>query len=636
MTEIATADRLLRAATAAFARKGYRGASVREITRDAGTNLGAITYHFGSKAALFEAVLLRLQGTLMPALEKAAAGPGRPLDRIERVVRAHFAVLAAHPEFRRLLLHILAQEAAMPEPALVNLRRMVAAIATLIAEGQAAGEIRPGDPRLLTLAVMAQPIMLNAMRPLLRAGPAIDLDQPRTRSRALASAVRFVRAGLAATVVLMVLLTASLSAQEPTLTLRDAVGRALRADPAIAGARARVQQADQAVRVAASARWPEARAEATAVRFEEPMLVAPLHAIDLTRRPEFDETLLQGHLVVGLSLFDGGARGARVREARAGTEAALAGADRTERDLLLAVVAGYVGLAAAREGLAAQGLRLAALRAEEDRVARSLAEGHVAPVEAARARAALAQATADSLAAAAHAQVLAADLARRTGLETGRIMASPLESLGARAVDDTVWPGALRAAQGSSPAVREHASQVERARAARAVARADWLPDLRLEGRSVSYGDGDGDFTTEWQAGLRVSYPLWTGGRRSARVAGATAAVREAEARLEDARRAVAAELDRTRAELATSRARRAALANVRDHLSEVAAVEALALREGVGRQSDYLQAEANRALASTDLAQAIAAEVVARARLAALVGDLSPDRLPLLLEILP
>ena len=40
-----------------FAKRGYDGASVRDITRLAGTNLGSVTFHFGSKRALYGAVL---------------------------------------------------------------------------------------------------------------------------------------------------------------------------------------------------------------------------------------------------------------------------------------------------------------------------------------------------------------------------------------------------------------------------------------------------------------------------------------------------------------------------------------------------------------------------------------------------
>lgn len=53
----ATRRALIEAATNVFAERGYRGGSVRLITRLAGANQAAITYHFEGKDGLYRAVL---------------------------------------------------------------------------------------------------------------------------------------------------------------------------------------------------------------------------------------------------------------------------------------------------------------------------------------------------------------------------------------------------------------------------------------------------------------------------------------------------------------------------------------------------------------------------------------------------
>jgi len=72
----ATRERLLDAAEELFARKGYSGTSVREITTAAGSNLAAVNYHFGGKRNLYCETLLRRMATLrqqrLAALEHAS------------------------------------------------------------------------------------------------------------------------------------------------------------------------------------------------------------------------------------------------------------------------------------------------------------------------------------------------------------------------------------------------------------------------------------------------------------------------------------------------------------------------------------------------------------------------------------
>jgi AcrR family transcriptional regulator len=59
MSRPETKQRILSAAEHHFARDGYHATSLRSITTVANVNLAAVNYHFGSKEALFEAVIER-------------------------------------------------------------------------------------------------------------------------------------------------------------------------------------------------------------------------------------------------------------------------------------------------------------------------------------------------------------------------------------------------------------------------------------------------------------------------------------------------------------------------------------------------------------------------------------------------
>ncbi|HUF76111.1 MAG TPA: TolC family protein, partial [Longimicrobiales bacterium] len=105
------------------------------------------------------------------------------------------------------------------------------------------------------------------------------------------------------------------------LTVTQAVHAALASHPSVSAAEARVSAAEEAGDAARAAWLPGAALEATLTRFEEPMIVAPFHSLDFTSPPRFDRTLVQGRLGAQYTLFDGGARSARIRAADATHEA---------------------------------------------------------------------------------------------------------------------------------------------------------------------------------------------------------------------------------------------------------------------------------------------------------------------------
>src|SRR5215208_759703 len=106
-TATGTAETLVEAARRLFAQHGYEGTSVRAITAEAGANLGAITYHFGSKRELYDRVVGSVVGPLADRLEAVVRSGGRVLDRVETVVRTYFTYLAENPDMPRLMMQEL-------------------------------------------------------------------------------------------------------------------------------------------------------------------------------------------------------------------------------------------------------------------------------------------------------------------------------------------------------------------------------------------------------------------------------------------------------------------------------------------------------------------------------------------------
>jgi TetR/AcrR family transcriptional regulator len=101
----ATRERIVEAALEAFAAKGFRGASTRDIARRAGTNQGLITYHFRSKDELWRAAADRIFGMLAKRMAEqlAALDSDDPRERAREAIRSYVRFAAAHPELFRLM-----------------------------------------------------------------------------------------------------------------------------------------------------------------------------------------------------------------------------------------------------------------------------------------------------------------------------------------------------------------------------------------------------------------------------------------------------------------------------------------------------------------------------------------------------
>ncbi|MBT8488266.1 MAG: TetR/AcrR family transcriptional regulator [Gemmatimonadetes bacterium] len=192
----ATRADLITAGRKLFATSGFDGTSVRALTTEAGTNLGAITYHFGSKRTLYAAVLEDGLRPLARRVQAAAASDGTARQRMLAVIEAYFEHLAERPDVPRLMLQ---EVAAGKEPPAV-IREIIGTVKETIAglqdEGVADGSVRPGHPVLTALSIVSQPVYLTLVAPMLRSVGGIDLSDPVTRRMTVEHTLAFVDAAL--------------------------------------------------------------------------------------------------------------------------------------------------------------------------------------------------------------------------------------------------------------------------------------------------------------------------------------------------------------------------------------------------------------------------------------------------------
>lgn len=98
-----TADRILDAAEAVFADRGFAGTALRDVAERVGVRTPSLYNHFASKETLYAAVLERALGPLLGLLDDAAAGRGaRDSGQLAADL---MALLAKHPHLPRLVAH---------------------------------------------------------------------------------------------------------------------------------------------------------------------------------------------------------------------------------------------------------------------------------------------------------------------------------------------------------------------------------------------------------------------------------------------------------------------------------------------------------------------------------------------------
>jgi outer membrane protein TolC len=412
------------------------------------------------------------------------------------------------------------------------------------------------------------------------------------------------------------------------VTLRDAVGAAFTTHPVMGAAQARVAGAEAALAQARSTRLPSVGTAASLTRFQEPMLVAPLHAFDPTNIPDFDRTLVQAQLALQYTIFEGGLRGARIRGADAMAGAARWQLEATEAELLETVTEAYLRVLSSHEvEVAAEG-QVRALEAERDRARSRLAEGTAPRVDVLRADAALLDARARASTASARVELARQALARLMGVEASSLGNAEFSPFRLTTTDEPT--------AGVHPLVQGGRGEVVGARARVDQERAGRLPSVSATAGLLDFGTIDGGHIAEWQAGIKVSWALFTGGGRSAAIRQADAELRGAEDKLRLMQLQLDNASDAARASLVESESRAAALEAAVLQWEEVARIEALRVQEGAGVQTDLLRAEAGLFQARAGFAQAKHDSVLARVRLARAIGFLNRTWMDMALETTP
>jgi AcrR family transcriptional regulator len=148
---------IIEAAQKLFAENGFDGTSVRDIAQEASVNVAMISYYFGSKEKLMEAVFE--QKTVDTRIKVETLLQNQSLSYLERVnilIEDYVERFIAHQVFHRIMIReqLMEKETVISDFIMALKKRNLASIKKLIHEGQKSGSFKKNIDIVLMMSTM--------------------------------------------------------------------------------------------------------------------------------------------------------------------------------------------------------------------------------------------------------------------------------------------------------------------------------------------------------------------------------------------------------------------------------------------------------------------------------------------------
>jgi TetR/AcrR family transcriptional regulator len=192
---------ILQAAVREFSREGVAGARTDAIAHAAGVNKALLYYYFKDKETLYGAVLDHVFGGLKASINEALASDLPPREKLLAYVGAHFDYIASHPLYPRITQGEMMRAARGKAPHLQRIAKqyfvpLFGRVASVIEEGQAAGDFRQVDPMHFVPSMIAIIVFHFTNAPVLRMVKGIDPLAPKLVAARRAAVLDFISAAL--------------------------------------------------------------------------------------------------------------------------------------------------------------------------------------------------------------------------------------------------------------------------------------------------------------------------------------------------------------------------------------------------------------------------------------------------------
>ncbi|MFT3980704.1 MAG: TetR family transcriptional regulator [Ferruginibacter sp.] len=148
---------IMEVAEALFADKGFNGTSVRDIAEKAGVNLAMISYYFGSKDKLLEAIFEYRGEKTKLVLENIASKSDLPsLEKVNLMIDHYISKIAQQKCFHRIMVReqALTTKGTIADLILKMKLQNYAVVHGLLTDGQKSGEFRKDIDLSLLMTTM--------------------------------------------------------------------------------------------------------------------------------------------------------------------------------------------------------------------------------------------------------------------------------------------------------------------------------------------------------------------------------------------------------------------------------------------------------------------------------------------------
>ncbi|WP_456313210.1 TetR/AcrR family transcriptional regulator [Pseudomonas shirazensis] len=135
---------ILEVAEKLFSEKGFEGTSIRDISKHAKINIAMVSYYFGSKERLLEALILYKTSDLKLQLENLLHENLEPIDKVNKLIEIYINRISCNKGiFRVLHFELNSEKRERSMIAFTELKKgNLKSVETIIAQGQAKGVFR--------------------------------------------------------------------------------------------------------------------------------------------------------------------------------------------------------------------------------------------------------------------------------------------------------------------------------------------------------------------------------------------------------------------------------------------------------------------------------------------------------------